>query len=260
MTFDHPGPDWSAALPSDSNLPLWVQISHRLREAIGSGVFQPGSLLPSEAELNRLFGVSRATSRSVLDELERQGLIIRRAGKGSIVLRQRVDQPAERMAGFSEDMRQRGLEPSYRTLETGRANAEIEVAEALEVRSGTRVFRSRRLLLAEGEPIGLAISWIAPRLLRGSAPPSPEELTRGSLYEWMRLHCGANLVRAREYIEAAAADPEMAGLLEVAAGAPLLIARRQSFDESGKPAEYSVLYFRSDRYRFQLELSRYSTN
>jgi GntR family transcriptional regulator len=83
-----------------------------------------------------------------------------------------------------------------------------------------------------------------------------EDLTRGSLYEWMFRHCGTRLVRAREYIEAAAVEPEMAGLLAIAPGAPLLIARRQSFDESGKPAEYSVLHFRSDRYRFQIEVSR----
>lgn len=256
MTTGHTSRDWSTALPADSRLPLWAQICQRLRDAIGAGAFPPGSVLPSEAELNRLFGVSRATSRAVLDELERQGLIVRRAGKGSIALRQRVDQPAEQMTGFSEDMRRRGLEPSYRTLQAGKALAGVEVAEALEVRVGAKVFRSHRLLLAEGEVMGLAISWIAPRLLRGVAAPTAEELTRGSLYEWMLRSCGTRLVRAREYIEASGAEPEMAGLLEVPAGAPLLIARRQSFDESGKPAEYSVLRFRSDRYRFHLEVTR----
>jgi GntR family transcriptional regulator len=220
------------------------------------GVFAPGSVLPSETELNGRFGVSRATSRAALNELEREGLIIRRPGKGSIVLRQRVDQPAEEMRGFSEDMIQRGLRPSYRTLEAGKVPVSVQVAEALEIRSETRVFRSRRVLLADCEPMGLAVSWIAPRLLRGITPPTVKDLTQGSLYEWMYHHCGARLIRAREYIEAAAAEPEMAGLLEVTAGAPILIARRQSFDESGKPAEYSVLHFRSDRYRFQLEVSR----
>jgi len=248
-----------AALPSESDLPLWAQISRRLRDAIFAGVFQPGSVLPSEAELNRLFGVSRSTSRSALDDLARQGLIVRRAGKGSIVLRQRVDQPVERMAGFSEDMRRRGLVPSYRALEAGRMPASDEVSEALEVRPGTPVFRSTRLLLADGEPMGLAISWIAPRLLRNITPPSLDELTQGSLYKWMRDQCGASLVRARQYIEAAAVDRDLAALLETAADAPLLTARRQSFDESDKPAEYSVLHFRSDRYRFQIELSRSDT-
>lgn len=247
---------WSAALPRDNPAPLWVQITHRLRAAIGQGEFAPGRVLPSETELNQLFGVSRATSRAALNELEREGLIVRRAGKGSIVLRPRVDQPAEEMGGFSEDMRRRGLRPSYRALEVGKVPAGMQVAEALEVGSETRVFRSRRLLLAEDEPMGLAFSWIPPRLLRGVAAPTVEELTQGSLYEWMHRNCGTRLVRAHEYIEAAAAEPEMAARLGISPGAPLLIARRQSFDESGKPAEYSVLHFRSDRYRFELKVTR----
>ncbi len=247
---------WSEALPADSPLPLWVQIAQRLRSAIITGGFPPGRVLPSETEINRLFGVSRATSRTALNELEREGLIVRRAGKGSIVLRPKVDQPAEEMGGFSEDMRRRGLRPSYRTLEVGKVPVGFQVAEALEIRSETQVFRSRRLLLAEDEPMGLAISWIPPRLLRGIAAPTEAELTNGSLYEWMLSNCGTRLVRAHEYIEAAAAEPEMAALLDIAAGAPLLIARRQSFDESGKPAEYSVLHFRSDRYRFELKVTR----
>ncbi len=48
----------------------------------------------------------------------------------------------------------------------------------------------------------------------------------------------------------------MASALEVPPQAPLLIVRRQSFDASGRPAEYAVLHFRADRYRFQLEVSR----
>ena len=247
---------WSAALPPDSRLPLWVQITQRLRAAIGRGEFAPGRVLPSETELNQVFGVSRATSRAALNELEREGLIVRRAGKGSIVLRPKVDQPAEEMGGFSEDMRRRGLRPSYRTLEVGKVPVGIQVAEALEIRSETRAFRSRRLLLAEDEPMGLAISWIPPRLLREIATPTAEELSQGSLYEWMFRHCGTRLVRAHQYIEAAAAEPEMAALLGIPSAAPLLIARRQSFDETGKPAEYSVLHFRSDRYRFELKVTR----
>lgn len=247
---------WTAALLADSPVPLWIQITQRLRAAIVTGGFAPGRVLPSETELNRLFGVSRATSRAALNELEREGLIVRRAGKGSIVLRPRVDQPAEEMGGFSEDMCRRGLRPSYRTLEAGKVPVGIQVGEALEIRSETRVFRSRRLLLAEDEPMGLAVSWIPPRLLRGIAAPTAEELTQGSLYEWMLRNCGTRLVRAHEYIEAAAAEPDMAGLLGIAAAAPILIARRLSFDEGGKPAEYSVLHFRSDRYRFELRVTR----
>ena len=206
--------------------------------------------------MNEVFGVSRATSRSALNELENEGLIVRRSGKGSIVLRSRVDQPAEESSSFAVDMRRRGFEPSYRTQSAGRLHANREAAEALEVKPNSLVFCSRRLLMADDEPIGLAISWLAPRLFRKVRHPTAEELTTGSLYDWLHRNCGVTFGHAREYIEAAVADPTMAEALEVPAGAPLLVARRQSFDRTGKPAEFAVLHFRADRYRFQLEVSR----
>lgn len=248
--------DWQRPLAEDGATPLWFQIAERLRKAVEAGTFAPGQTLPSEAQLNRHFGVSRATSRAALNELESAGLIVRRSGKGSIVLRKRVDQPAEEMAGFSEDMRRRGLTPSYRVLEIGHDPATAEVAEALEVSPVTSIFRSHRLLLADGEPIGTAMSWLPPRLFRTQPYPTSKELESGSLYAWLRVRCGVTVKRAREYIEATSTDGLLAGKLGVPKGFPLLVARRQSFDEQDKPAEYVILSFRSDRYRFHLEVRR----
>lgn len=245
--------DWQQPLDTDVPTPKWYQISERLKQAIEAGQFAPGDTLPSEAELNLHFSVSRATSRSALNDLETRGYIVRRSGRGSIVLRKRVDQPAEALSGFSEDMRRRGLRPSYRVLKVSREPTTATVAEALEVRRGAKVFLSHRLLLADDEPIGLALSWLAPRLFRCHVPPTADELEQGSLYNWLRSTCDVTMGRARTYIESAAADPCQAEMLQVDEGFPLLLARRDSYDTDGKPIEHVDLSFRSDRYRFQLE-------
>jgi len=245
---------WAVPLSETTHVPLWVQLAERLREAVASGTFKAGDIMPSELELSRVFCISRATSRRALSELEREGMIVRRRGKGSVILRKRVDQPVSKMRGFAEDMRRRGLTPSYLTLETGKVVAGMVVAEALELSADTRVFCSKRVLFADGEPIGIAQSWLPPRLLRNSRAPTAEELTKSSLYKWLIVNCGTELTRAREYIEAAVATDEIANLLSVPKDSPLLVARRQSFDQYDKPAEYSVLHFRSDRYRFEIDL------
>ena len=180
--------DWQQSLDADGPTPLWFQIAKRLRNAIETGVFGPGDTLPSEAQLNRQFGVSRATSRSALNDLEARGYIVRRSGRGSIVLRKRVDQPAEKMSGFSEDMRRRGLQPSYRLLKVGREPATASVAEALEVRRGAKVFMSHRVLLADGEPIGHALSWLAPGCSGGIARQPPRSLRPGLCMAGSRRH------------------------------------------------------------------------
>ena len=68
----------------------WWQIADRLRRAIEHGEFKVGDALPSESQLNEVFGVSRTTARSALDRLEQEGLIFRKAGKGSVVLDPKV--------------------------------------------------------------------------------------------------------------------------------------------------------------------------
>ncbi|HEY1942130.1 MAG TPA: GntR family transcriptional regulator [Roseiarcus sp.] len=247
---------WNKPLPESSPLPLWFQIADRLRDAIAEGVFAPGDAMPSEAKLNEIFGISRATSRTALDRLEQEGLISRKSGKGSIVRSPRVDQPADEMLGFGDDMRRRGLRPSYETHFAGRLRASAEVAEALNVGVGVRVFHSRRLLKADERPMGIALSWLSPKIVGKVADPTVAELTEGSLYEWLKQKCGATVAGAKEYIEAAILDDQMAADLQTAPGAPMLIVRRRSYAEDGSPIEYAVLNFRSDRYRLHLEAGK----
>jgi len=103
---------WNAEQLSDGPVPRWFQIADRLRAAVGRGEFSPGDRLPSEAEIGMSLGVSRTTARAALDRLEHDGLIVRRAGKGSILLPPRVEQPLRSFAGFADEMRARGLRPS----------------------------------------------------------------------------------------------------------------------------------------------------
>jgi GntR family transcriptional regulator len=247
---------WDADDLEQGPLPLWFQIAERLRAAIGRGDFQPGEALPSEARLNQRFGVSRTTARASLDRLEQDGLISRRSGKGSIVLSARLEQPVNVLASFSEDMRRRGLTPSYLTRSADYLPATAEVAEGLGIERPALVFRIDRLLSADGLAIGVSESWISPTVLQSREPPSPTDLDAGSLYVWLERHCGARIVGGHEIIEAAQATRKLGERLGVRKGAPLLVARRCSHGADGAPVEYAIVHYRADRYRFRVELVR----
>lgn len=246
---------WDEEALSPGPVPLWFQIAERLRTAIVAGEFKPGDPLPSEAEINAAFRVSRTTARASLDRLKQEGLISRQSGRGSIVLRPRVDQPVNELASFAEDMRRRGLQPSYATFDAAWQAPAAEAAEALGLAPGSPGFMIRRLLLADDAPMGMSVCWLSPAILGGRAP-TPEELDRGSLYAWLAQHCGAHIASAREFIEAANADADMARRLQVAQGAALLVARRLSRAADGTPIEYVVMHYRADRYRFSIDLAR----
>ena len=247
---------WTNSDLSPGAGPLWRQIAEQLRVAITSGEFSPGEALPSEAEINAIFKVSRTTARASLDRLRQEGLISRQSGRGSIVLKSRVEQPANQLASFSEDMRRRGLTASYATFTATDDEATGEVAEALGIDPGRRAFCIRRLLLANDEPMGMSVSWLAPAVLAGGQPPTPGELDAGSLYAWLASRCRARIAGAKEFIEAATADAAMARRLQVAQGAPVLVARRLSHSATGEAVEYAVMHYRADRYRFIVDLTR----
>lgn len=247
---------WDQGELNDGPMPRWAQIADRLRAAIAAGEFRPGDYLPSETVLNETFGVSRTTSRASLDKLEQEGLIERRSGKGSRVLAPEHVQPISRIAGFAEDMRGTGREPSYRTLAAGFAAAPREAAGELGVASGTRVFTIRRILKADGWPIGLQHSWLAPGILDGHTPPTRADLDRASLYAFLEQQCGVRFCGGHQHIEAAAADASLAGQLKVEPGTPILLIRRLSAGPNGDPIEFVALRFRGDLYRFRADFGR----
>jgi GntR family transcriptional regulator len=237
-------------------LPLWHQIAERLRNSVQRGEFRPGDALPSEAKLHERFGVSRTTARASLDRLENEGLIIRRSGKGSVVINPRVEQPLNVLSSFAEDMQRRGLISSYVTTSADYAPAPVEVAEALGIRAGERVFRINRLLKADGWPMAVSQSWISPIALGDHDPPKVRDLDVGSLYDWLERECGARIVGGCEYIEAGLANKKLADSLEVLPRSATLVARRRAHAANGDAIEYAVVHYRADRYRYRVELGR----
>lgn len=68
-----------------SDKTLYMQIYEFLKEKIISKEIVPGQQLPTELELADQFGVSRITSKNALNQLESEGLVYRKQGKGTFV-------------------------------------------------------------------------------------------------------------------------------------------------------------------------------
>lgn len=256
MTMRRCGMAWDEEDLDGGPVPLWFQIAERLRTGLEKGEFPTGSALPSESSLGRRFSVSRTTARAALDQLEHEGLVTRRSGKGSIVLPRRVDQPLNLLSSFAEDMRARGLVPSYRTQRIERVRATRDVAAQLGLDHGERVVCISRLLCADGIPLANCRSWLSPWVNAAGGVPRAADLDGGSLYTWLENQCGARIAVGEELIEAAVADIQTASLLETQEGSPILKANRTSKTADGRVVEYAVLHYRADRYRYRIELVR----
>lgn len=240
----------------DGPVPKWHQIAERLRACISKGEFAPGDALPSETMLTRRFGISRTTARSALNELESGQLVRRRSGQGTIVLPPKVEQPLNLLSSFSDDMRARGLTPSYRLVEVAVGTPPAAVIRELGLDQGEEAICIDRVLLADDEPIASSVSWLSPRVVAPNDRPDEHTLGTSSLYEWIERATGTRISAGEEYIEGGIADAKLASRLGVARNAPILIARRRATTASGQPVEHVVITYRADRYRFRIELAR----
>ncbi len=236
--------------------PLWFEIKERLRRAILDGTYKVGDRLPTEAQLIEHFGVSRITVRTALDHLERERLIVRGSGRGTFVRLPVVEQPVHSLAGFHEDMRARGLQPSSNTLSVLPVAGMAQTRRRLAVLGDDPLLYVERLLLADDEPMALQRSWLPRWVLGGGRPFTPEELDSGSLYDLLDARSGARPARAEEIIQAAAADSSVATSLAIPVGSPILLAHRLCFDAAERPVEDVDVFYRADRYRYRVELSR----
>ena len=223
-----------------------------LRDAIAEIIRElpAGSGVPTERELCRRFGVSRATVRQALDCLEVEQRIYRHQGKGTFVARPKIDQTLE-LSSHTENIRARGMEPASRLIAITRAPAGADVAGMLDLTEGDEVFQIERVRLADDEPLAVELLFLDARRFDDIAAVLGESR---SLYQLLRARYGVQLASAEETIEAMAAPEREAGLLGIPSGVPVLLLSRQSFDSDDKPVEFVRSVYRADRFRFRARL------
>ena len=141
------------------------------RRALATGRFRDHDALPSERDLADGLAVSRTTLRRVLATLSEDRVLAQRPAGGTVVNRApRVETPTPsepfRLAGFADDMRRRGYEPSSREIERGLVRPTAQDALVLGCSPETPVFRLCRLRYADGLPMALERA-VAPSALLG---------------------------------------------------------------------------------------------
>lgn len=231
--------------------PAYQQLRDALERAIRGGAYPPGSALPSERELGERLGLSRMTVRRALEELVQANVIEQRRGSGTFVRGRRVEQPTDVLLGYTEEARLLGFRPGSVLFDARLVPADEAVASALRVEPGTPVLRLNRLRTADDEPLAVQASHLPPPYHELSI----DELKRAtSLYQALRAQFGLEPAGAEQSIAARMPTEQEQEMLAIDAGTPVLALERTTFDAEGRPFEYVVSAYRSDRYRVLLRL------
>jgi len=234
-----------------SGLPLYQQLYEVLRAKISSGAWRPGDMLPTEISLLDQYEVSRATVRQALDALVQEGLIYRERGRGTFVAYPTVQQGLVRIISFTEDMRQRGFEPSTEVTSAELLPASVDLAKVLDIVEGDELARIERLRLADGEAMSIEISYLVHRHCPGVLE---QDYARYPLREMLETTYGVQIVRATQAIRAVSASVEIAERLSIKPADAMLHIERVSLSQYGVPVEFLRIYHRGDRYVLYNEL------
>ncbi|HMR64418.1 MAG TPA: GntR family transcriptional regulator [Anaerolineae bacterium] len=231
---------------------LYVQVREILRDQIKTGVLKPGQKLPAEDELATQFGVSRMTVRQGISDLSDEGVLYRRRGIGTFVTQFHVERDHNRLTDFLETARAEGFEAEVRLLSREVVPAKLMVAKALALQETEPVIRIQTLRLANDVPMTIYDEYVPYKMC-------PELLTEDlrSRPAWQILETyGYVIKRAVQRIEARAADEDVASVLNIEEGAPILFKNRIISAEDGTPVELILCHNRGDSYSAKMILVR----
>jgi GntR family transcriptional regulator len=249
------GDDASASLGAidrRSPVPYFFQLKSLISKELDGGRWAPGDRIPSEADLCKRFGVSRATVRQALAELEREGRLRKEKGRGTFVSEPRSNAWfLQSSHGFYDEASDAGRTVTSKVLRNEVAPLPGWAALALGAAPGSDGVLLERLRAVDGEVVMYVESYLRTEL---AALVGGAQLEHASLYQVLREGAGIEVAGGRRVVEATTAPAHLAKLLEIKRGSPLLYVEAISIDGEERPFETYRAWHRSDRTKIAVQV------
>ena len=249
---DEPDP-WIAGTPLVRRGPtLARRAALELIAGIQSGTLAgAGGLLPSEAVLSQRLGVSRATLREALSQLEQGGMIVRRHGIGTFLSpgMPLMEAGLEELESIESIAKRIGVEIRLADFQVDERAADRAEAEYLSTDEGTAVYAVQRVILSGELPIAYLVDIVPTDLL------DPRELGDGfggSVLDLLLRRGDPPLRNSYTRLSAEAADPDLTSRLRLRAHDPLLKLTAQLYAMDGRVVDYSTSYFTPGHFNFHV--------
>jgi Transcriptional regulators len=231
-------------------VPSYRRVYLEIKREIKDGIYKPGTLLPTESELEEKFSVSRTTIRKAVSMLVADGYIRPKQGFGTEVLDFSTTQKLNYITSITETLQEKGHKVTTKGMSIKRIQAPDYVADALRITAGSTVYMVQRVQWADNQPIAIMVNY-----LRENAVPGLEKYTGTftGLYAFLEKQYNIVLQSAWERISAASADFAESQILQIPVDAPVLCSKRISYTEQG-PIEYSIIKLVGDKYEYSVYL------
>jgi GntR family transcriptional regulator len=245
--------DFFMSIKSD-NRHLYLQVIDRIKRDIETGVYKEKQKLPSEFELAKQLGVSRATLREALRVLEEENVIIRRHGVGTFVsARPLFTSGIEQLSSVTDMIRQAGRKPGTIFLSSSIQQPTEDDIRRFQCSADDDILLIERVRTADGEPVVYCIDKILCKYL-----PKGISYEQESLFENLHNQANRDIAYAVARIEPLGYHEKVSPILQCEPETALLVLKQMHFDKNDEPIFYSINYFRSDKISFHVLRKRLS--
>jgi GntR family transcriptional regulator len=234
--------------------PLYREVKRAMMGSLSAGEWKPADAIPAERRLAERYGVSIGTVRKAIDELVAENILIRQQGRGTFVASHNRD----RLLFYFFHVVAHDAPKQYpvvRLLRFARGKADKLAGEKLAIAVGDAVFRMRNLLSLSGVPVIVDDITIAAARFPGIGERAFRDRT-STIYNLYQDTFGISVVRTVERLRATLADSDIAPLLRVAAGSPLLQIRRVAMTYSDVPVELRISHVNTAHHEYLSELKQ----
>ena len=227
--------------------PMYQQIAEDIKKKIQTGEYKENEQIPTETELEKIYGVSRITVRKAMEILVGEEILIRKRRMGTFVAPRRIPWNPGNIFSFSKTYEAEG-----RVVKTELLGAELKKAEAADLQrlelNDNMVLSIRRLRYVDGIPLTIEEM----RFSREYLYLLMEDLT-GSIHSLLQEH-GVKLKAAQKSFAICNATKEEAELLNVERGRALLFMKNMFYDQNKNPVFFSKDVFNADYFELKFAL------
>ncbi len=236
-------------LKNNIAIPLYHQIREIIRTEIERGNLKPNQQIPTEQELVEKYNASRITIRRAVNDLVKEGLLIKKQGKGTFVSMPKIKRELISVNSFSHRMLEAGLTPSSRVLSINLINPTPTIQKRLEIEQSDKVIDIVRLRLADDEPVMIEKTFLSykefPLVMEA-------DIGIGSLYKFLKEKYNVIPAKSKRSLEIVLSNKYEADLLNTRVGQPLFLLSAIVKSQDDKPIEYVKTLIRGDRFKFEI--------
>lgn len=228
--------------------PIYLQLRKVIRNKIDEGEYLPGTSIPSENDLAKMYGINRLTVRNAIVALVNEGLLKRVRGKGVYVVGTKVERDLETLGGFTQTMREKHTVPSTKVLTKAVRKAGDKYSIIFGIKPEDEIYYIKRICYADSEPFSLEEIHIPKYIM-----PKLEgiDLSVFSIYEVYEFY-GINMTKASQTLDLTELEPKDARMLGIKPNLEVMLFECTSFDDSDRVIEFTRTYTRGDKCNFNV--------